>query len=66
MGIVLYTHFANQLSQITLMEGCQDILQSDCRNLSDRLMDGQRRAFLGNGESAEILELYTLVRFFPC
>lgn len=36
--------------QVTLMEGCQDILQNDCRFLSERLMSGQKRAFYGGCE----------------
>lgn len=47
--------------QITLLEGCQDILQSDCRRLSDRFMGQQKKAFLG-GRRCCICEDYVAVQ----
>jgi hypothetical protein len=36
--------------QISLIEGCESILQSDCRQLSLRLHRGQTNAFHGSSE----------------
>lgn len=36
--------------QVSLMEGCKTILDSDCRNLALTLHDGQTNGFLWTGE----------------